>query len=93
MLAEIRRATSRERSGPAPLVGERTSWSGTTPQPVKVLRKRAYGPDEEVELPLSEIERLTQLGFLHDESRYMRDEEAARLPPQPKPPVAALGKS
>jgi hypothetical protein len=32
---------------------------------------------------LSEIERLRALGFLHDPSRYMTDEEAAALPPQP----------
>jgi len=76
----------------APAPGEGSDLVGFDPftaAPIRAPRQRAYGPGEEVQLPLSEIERLTRLGFLHDPNRYGGDEEAAALPPQPEPPVAA----
>ncbi len=35
---------------------------------MRVLRHRAFGPGETVELPLSEIERFKRLGFLVDDN-------------------------
>jgi hypothetical protein len=63
-------------------------YESTTGEPVRAQRQRSFGPGETVELSLSEIARLTRLGFLHDPSRYATDEEAAALPPPLQPPAA-----
>ena len=45
-----------------------------------VPSQRIYSPGEQIELPVSELERLKRLGFIADANRLASDEEAAGVP-------------